>query len=110
MSEDLGIIDRMVAAGGVYALMVLCHGRVLYGLALSLRLRARRHSVGAHEQDATAGSVAAPKGLGIVPGPIAASSIYTLDNCAPFALIGLTLLIVALRRERSCDDAGCECG
>lgn len=68
------------------------------------------NSVEAHEQGAAAGSVAAAQGLGIVIGPIVGSFLYTLDNGAPFALIGVMLAIVVLRRERGCDDAGCGCG
>lgn len=67
------------------------------------------NSVEAHEQGAAAGSIAAAQGLGIILGPIVGSFVYTLDNGAPFALVGVMLLVAAFWRERSCGDAGCGC-
>jgi MFS family permease len=68
------------------------------------------NSVEAHEQGAAAGSIAAAQGLGIILGPIVGSFVYTLNNGAPFALVGIMLLVAAFWRERSCGDAGCGCG
>lgn len=58
------------------------------------------NAVDAHEQGAAAGSIAAAHGLGVILGPIVGSFVYTLDNGAPFALIGGLLLIVAAWRTR----------
>lgn len=68
------------------------------------------NSVEAHEQGAAAGTVAAAQGLGVILGPIVGSFVYTLDNGAPFVLIGVMLLVTAYWKERGCDDAGCGCG
>lgn len=58
------------------------------------------NAVDAHEQGAAAGSIAAAHGLGVILGPIVGSFVYTLDNGAPFALIGGLLFIVAAWRTR----------
>lgn len=68
------------------------------------------NSVEGHEQGAAAGTIAAAQGLGVILGPIVGSFVYTLDNGAPFALIGVMLIAAGLWRERGCGDAGCGCG
>jgi MFS family permease len=58
------------------------------------------NNVGPHEQGAAAGTIAAAQGLGIVLGPIAGTFFYTIDNGAPYALVGVMLLVTALWRTR----------
>lgn len=55
-----------------------------------------------HEQGATAGSVAAANGLGIILGPIVGTFTYTVDEGAPYALVGGLLLLVSLTGGRRC--------
>ncbi|MFT3964744.1 MAG: MFS transporter [Sphingobium sp.] len=59
------------------------------------------NSVEAGEQGAAAGSVAAAQGLGTVLGPIAGTALYTIDNGAPYAVIGLLLLAATLWPTRA---------
>jgi MFS family permease len=54
------------------------------------------NAVESHEQGATAGTIAAAQGLGVVLGPIAGTTLYTIDNGAPYAVIALLLLLVGL--------------
>lgn len=54
------------------------------------------NSVGPGEQGAAAGSVAAAQGLGVILGPIVGSAIYTLDETAPYAVMGVLLVAAAL--------------
>jgi len=54
------------------------------------------NSVEAHEQGAAAGTIAAAQGLGVILGPIVGSFVYTIDNGAPYALIGVMLVVTAL--------------
>lgn len=68
------------------------------------------NSVQAHEQGAAAGSVAAAQGLGVILGPIVGTFVYTIDNGAPFAVIGAMLLVAALWQRRAGGDGGCGCG
>ncbi len=56
------------------------------------------NSVEAHEQGAAAGTVAAAQGLGVILGPIVGTFVYAIDNGAPFALVGVLLLVAALWR------------
>jgi len=58
------------------------------------------NSVNANEQGAAAGSVAAAQGLGTVLGPLAGTFVYTLDNGAPYILIGVMLIAIAFWRAR----------
>ncbi|MGE4322902.1 MAG: MFS transporter, partial [Sphingobium sp.] len=67
------------------------------------------NSVEANEQGAAAGSVAAAQGLGIILGPLVGTFIYTVDNGAPYVLIGVMLILIAFRRERGCSDGSCGC-
>jgi len=60
------------------------------------------NSVEGHEQGAAAGSVAAAQGLGIILGPVVGSFVYTIDNGAPYAMVGVMLLIAALWKESGC--------
>ncbi|MBY8821798.1 MFS transporter [Sphingomonas colocasiae] len=62
------------------------------------------NSVDRHEQGATAGTIAAAQGLGVILGPIAGTAIYTMDNGAPYALVGAMLLVTALWQQKSCAD------
>jgi len=68
------------------------------------------NSVAANEQGATAGTIAAAQGLGVILGPIAGTFIYSISNGAPYALISAMLLVTALRRDQACSDASCDCG
>lgn len=54
------------------------------------------NSVQAHEQGATAGTVSAAQGLGMVVGPLAGTLIYHIDPAAPYVLIAVLLLLTAL--------------
>ncbi len=58
------------------------------------------NSVEAHEQGAAAGSVAAAQGLGTILGPIAGTFIYTIDNGAPYVLVGVMLVVIAIWDRR----------
>lgn len=62
------------------------------------------NSVERHEQGAAAGTIAAAQGLGVILGPIAGTAIYTIDNGAPYALVGAMLLVTALWQDKSCAD------
>lgn len=62
------------------------------------------NSVERHEQGATAGTIAAAQGLGVILGPIAGTAIYTMDNGAPYALVGVMLLVAALWQDKGCAD------
>ncbi|MFC0708277.1 MFS transporter [Azorhizophilus paspali] len=53
------------------------------------------NSVQPHEQGATAGSVGAAQGLGIVLGPLVGSSLYELGPGIPYVLVGVLLVLVA---------------
>lgn len=54
------------------------------------------NSVGPHEQGATAGTIAAAHGLGMVLGPLAGTLIYETDPGAPYALVAVLLTMAAL--------------
>lgn len=54
------------------------------------------NAVAVHEQGAAAGSVAAAQGLGVVLGPIVGTTLHSIDNGAPYAVIALLLLLVGL--------------
>ncbi|MXP00842.1 MFS transporter [Altererythrobacter xixiisoli] len=58
------------------------------------------NSVEAHEQGAAAGTVAAAQGLGIILGPIAGTFVYTIERGAPYALVGVMLVAIALWEGR----------
>ncbi len=68
------------------------------------------NSVRAHEQGAAAGTIAAAQGLGVILGPIVGTFAYTIDNGAPYALIGVMLLAVSLSGNRPCGASACDCG
>lgn len=57
------------------------------------------NAVEPHEQGAAAGTISAAQGLGVILGPIIGTSLYTLDNRLPYALIGVMLLATLLRRD-----------
>ncbi|MFT4268937.1 MAG: MFS transporter [Xenophilus sp.] len=59
------------------------------------------NAVNANEQGATAGTVAAAHGLGMIAGPLAGTLIYDLDPGAPYALIAALLALAALWPARS---------
>lgn len=52
--------------------------------------------VGAHEQGATAGSMGAAQGLGMVVGPLAGTVLYDINPAAPYLCVGLILLVMAV--------------
>lgn len=54
------------------------------------------NAVDAGEQGATAGSIGAVQGLGVVIGPLAGTLIYTLDPRVPYLMAALLLLLIAL--------------
>ncbi|MCY1283823.1 multidrug resistance protein [compost metagenome] len=54
------------------------------------------NAVQAHEQGATAGSLGAAHGLGMIVGPLAGTLIYALDSGAPYLLIAALLAVAAL--------------
>lgn len=70
------------------------------------------NSVRSQEQGAAAGSIAAANGLGIILGPIVGMFAYTIDIGAPYALIGIMLVVVSLFNDRSCSGSDCDgaCG
>ena len=49
----------------------------------------------AAEQGATAGSIGAAQGLGVVVGPLAGTLIYGLEPRLPYLLAALLLVLVA---------------
>ncbi|WP_348982435.1 MFS transporter [Azoarcus sp. TTM-91] len=53
------------------------------------------NAVSAHEQGATAGSLGAAQGLGLVLGPVVGTLFYELGPGVPYAFIGLVLILVA---------------
>jgi len=53
------------------------------------------NAVSAHEQGATAGSLGAAQGLGLVLGPVAGTLFYELGPGVPYVFIGLVLALVA---------------
>lgn len=59
------------------------------------------NSVNANEQGATAGTVGAAHGLGMIAGPLAGTLVYDLDPGAPYALIAVLLVLVVLWPARS---------
>ena len=54
------------------------------------------NAVGAHEQGATAGTVAAGHGLGMILGPLVGTLVYDLNPGAPYMLVAVLLVLVAL--------------
>lgn len=59
------------------------------------------NAVKAHEQGATAGTVGAAHGFGMIAGPLAGTAIYHIDPRAPYALIAILLMLAALWPGRS---------
>ena len=53
------------------------------------------NAVEASEQGATAGSIGAAQGLGVVIGPLAGTLIYAVEPRLPYLIAGLLLLLVA---------------
>jgi len=64
------------------------------------------NAVEPHEQGATAGSVGAAQGLGFVLGPLAGTLLYGLGPGAPYVLVALLLLGVALWPASAADSTG----
>ncbi|MDU9394749.1 MFS transporter [Pseudomonas sp. zfem002] len=58
------------------------------------------NAVEASEQGATAGSIGAVQGLGVVIGPLAGTLIYTLDARLPYLVAAVLLLLVGLWSTR----------
>ena len=54
------------------------------------------NAVNANEQGATAGTVGAAHGLGMIAGPLVGTLVYDIDPGAPYALIAVLLVLVAL--------------
>ncbi|WP_187670701.1 MFS transporter [Zestomonas carbonaria] len=54
------------------------------------------NAVQPHEQGATAGTIGAAHGLGMIVGPLVGTLVYQLDNGAPYALIAVLLAATAL--------------
>lgn len=63
------------------------------------------NAVGAHEQGATAGTVAAAHGLGMILGPLVGTLVYDLHPGAPYLLVALLLVLVALWPARGAVSA-----
>lgn len=61
------------------------------------------NSVRAHEQGATAGTVSAAHGLGMIVGPLVGTLVYDVDPGAPYILVAGLLLLTALWPVRSPD-------
>lgn len=59
------------------------------------------NAVNANEQGATAGTVAAAHGLGIILGPLVGTLVYDIDPGAPYALIAVLLALAALWPARA---------
>jgi MFS family permease len=59
------------------------------------------NAVGAHEQGATAGTVAAAHGLGMILGPLVGTLVYDLHPGAPYLLVAVLLVLVALWPARA---------
>ncbi|WP_027016602.1 MFS transporter [Comamonas composti] len=59
------------------------------------------NAVHANEQGATAGSVAAAHGLGMIAGPLVGTLVYDLHPGAPYALLAALLVLVALWPARA---------
>jgi MFS family permease len=59
------------------------------------------NAVNANEQGATAGTVAAAHGLGIILGPLVGTLVYDIDPGAPYALIAALLALAALWPARA---------
>ncbi len=53
-------------------------------------------SVQAHEQGAAAGTVASVQGMGMVVGPMIGTLLYRWSPSAPYLLVGVVLLVLAL--------------
>ncbi|MFT4226162.1 MFS transporter, partial [Micropruina sp.] len=54
------------------------------------------NAVQAHEQGATAGTVGAAHGLGMIVGPLVGTLVYDIDPGAPYALVAVLLALAAL--------------
>lgn len=54
------------------------------------------NSVEPHEQGATAGTVGAAQGLGMIVGPLAGTLVYAIDIGAPYVLIAMLLAAATL--------------
>ncbi len=59
------------------------------------------NAVSQHEQGATAGTISAAQGLGVIIGPLAGTLIYSVNIAAPYIVIGILLVIMALWPSRS---------
>ncbi len=59
------------------------------------------NAVEAHEQGATAGTLAASHGVGMIVGPLAGTLVYELYPGAPFVLIAALLVLCVLWPERA---------
>ncbi|ERO65563.1 MFS transporter [Pseudomonas piscis] len=98
-------IGALVAAAGFAASIVAAHAWVLWlGFFISAAgmgwifpsfAALASNSVDAAEQGATAGSIGAAQGLGVVVGPLAGTLVYAVEPRLPYLLEALLLLLVA---------------
>ena len=98
-------IGALVAALGFAASIVAAHAWVLWlgffvsaagmGWIFPSFAALASNAVDAAEQGATAGSVGAAQGLGVVVGPLAGTLIYGLEPRLPYLLAALLLVLVA---------------
>ena len=73
------------------------------------------NAVEAHEQGATAGSIGAAQGMGMVTGPLIGTLLYAAGPAVPYLLVAAMLLVMALWPRRSGTgkaliDAASACG
>lgn len=98
-------VGALVAAMGFAASILAAHAWVLWlgffvsaagmGWIFPSFAALASNAVDAAEQGATAGSVGAAQGLGVVVGPLAGTLIYAVEPRLPYLLAALLLLLVA---------------
>ncbi|MGR4042732.1 MFS transporter [Pseudomonas sp. 910_21] len=103
-------VGALVAAVGFAASILAAHAWVLWlgffvsaagmGWIFPSFAALASNAVDAAEQGATAGSVGAAQGLGVVVGPLAGTLIYAVEPRLPYLLAALLLLLVACWPDR----------
>ncbi|MFB4414180.1 MFS transporter, partial [Pantoea sp. ANP04] len=98
-------VGALVAAMGFAASILAAHAWVLWlgffvsaagmGWIFPSFAALASNAVDAAEQGATAGSVGAAQGLGVVVGPLAGTLIYAVEPRLPYLLAALLLVLVA---------------
>lgn len=98
-------IGALVAAVGFAAIIAAAHAWVLWlgffvsaagmGWIFPSFAALASNSVDAAEQGATAGSIGAAQGLGVVVGPLAGTLVYAVEPRLPYLLAAVLLLLVA---------------